>query len=135
MEPASKPPKKPSNNTDNGSNDTTSVRTGADEIDDGKPDAGSEEESGNETEENKDPVFVFIEKTNAIGEVDGSEECGQKIAEARKAYGKLSAEEREQEQVKNKLDFLEDAEKNTKSFPQKNRPQKKNRKSKAALFL
>ncbi len=52
VESASKPPKKPSNNTDNRSNDTTSVRTGADEIDDGKPDAGSEEESGKVTEEN-----------------------------------------------------------------------------------
>ncbi len=116
VESASKPPKKPSNNTDNGSNDTTSVRTGADEIDDGKPDAGSEEESGKETEENKDPVFVFIEKTEAIGEVDGSEECGQKIAEARKAYGELSAEERKQGQVKEGLLTLESKEKRYKEL-------------------
>lgn len=135
MEPASKPPKKPSNNTDNGSNDTTSMRTGADEIDDGMPDVGSEEESSGEVEENKDPVFVFIEKTKAIGEVDGSEECGQKIAEARKAYGKLSAEEREQEHVKNNLDILEGKEKKYKELSAEKPPAEEKPKKQGGSIL
>lgn len=103
--------KKPQSKPNEGGTDTPSMRTGADEIDDGKPDSSSEEESGGEAEENKDPVAAFVEKIEAIGDVDGSEEYGQKIAEARKAYGKLSAEEREQEQVKQGLVILESAEK------------------------
>ena len=57
------------------------------------------------TEENKDAVAAVVKKIDAIGEIDGSDECKQRIDDARKAFEALSDEEKErvEEEKKNAL--------------------------------